>query len=76
MAAKLDRTRDFGEVTGGENGARYYQDDKPFDCHGDEIVATGPDAPAAPTPAHPKHKAKAPAQSADDQLASQLAAPK
>lgn len=73
MAAKLDRTRDFGEVTGGENGARYYQDDKPFDCHGDEIVT---EAAKPASPAHPKHKAKAPVQSADDQLASQLADPK
>lgn len=40
MAAKLDKTRDFGEVSGDtEDGTRYFQDDKRFDVNGDEITA-------------------------------------
>lgn len=76
MAAKLDRSRDFGEVSGGSNGVRFYQDNKPFDGHGNEIV-TEVVKPAAP--AHPKAHAKAkhaPVESIDAQLASQMADPK
>ena len=35
---QLDRSREFGEVWGSENGTRYYQDDLPFDAQGNEIV--------------------------------------
>ena len=36
--AKLDRTRSFGSVIGGTYIARYDQDGKPFNGHGDEIL--------------------------------------
>lgn len=70
MAAKLDRTRDFGEVSGGSNGVRFYQDDKPFDSHGDEIVTE------VAKPAHAPRKAKPAVESIDAQLASQMETPK
>ena len=39
MAAKLDRSRPFGEVYGPGN-VRFIQDDKEFDVFGQEVIAT------------------------------------
>ena len=71
--ATLDRTRDFGEVSGAaSDGARYYQDHKSFDANGKEINP----APAKTTKPKPKadpvvEEVLVP-QPLDDQLASQL----
>ena len=48
MATKLDRSRDFGEVTGG-GPTRYVQDGKNFDPAGNEVVVVG--APPLKAPA-------------------------
>ena len=47
--AKLDKSRDFGEISGGDTSARYFQDGLFFDVHGVEI----------PGQAKPKAAAKA-----------------
>ena len=47
--AKLDKSRDFDEISGGDTSARYFQDGLFFDVHGVEI----------PGQAKPKAAAKA-----------------
>ena len=47
--AKLDKARDFGEISGGDTQARYFQDGLFFDVHGVEI----------PGQAKPKAQSKA-----------------
>lgn len=47
--AKLDKSRDFGEISGGDTSARYFQDGLFFDVHGVEI----------PGQAKPKAQSKA-----------------
>lgn len=38
---KLDRSREFGEIYGSDDGSRFVQDDVLFDVSGNELV-TGP----------------------------------
>ena len=40
MARKLDRTRDYGEIYGASNGARYEQDGVQFGALGDALDDT------------------------------------
>lgn len=49
MAAKLDRTRPFGEVYG-QFGYRYEQDGKRFDAAGNEVGAPAGEKPKAASP--------------------------
>lgn len=54
MGKKLDRSKPFGEIFGGNSEARFVQDGTQFDAHGDEVGAEA--APAkkgktAPKPA-------------------------
>lgn len=54
MAKKLDRSRDFGEIMGSDNGAAFVQDEILFDASGNELVIAGATPPkkatAAPVP--------------------------
>lgn len=40
---KLDRTRDFGVICGGNDGACYVQDEILFDAAGNAITETSPE---------------------------------
>ena len=67
MGKKLDRTKSFGEILGGNSEARYVQDGVLFDAHGNEI---GAEAVPAKTQAKgktaPKAEAPAPAPTTVD----------
>lgn len=64
--AKLDKTKDFGEISGGGTPARYFQDGLFFDAQGNELPGqTKPKKAAAPKPV------EAPAAEGD-QVAEQL----
>lgn len=39
MAKTLDRSRDFGTITGGDDGATFVQDEILFDALGNELSA-------------------------------------
>lgn len=45
MARTLDRSRDFGTITGGDDGATFVQDEILFDALGNELVADAPQEP-------------------------------
>ena len=45
MSKTLDRNRPFGEIWGGDGGAKYEQDNLLFDASGKEIVADAPQEP-------------------------------
>ena len=45
MARTLDRSREFGTITGGDDGATFVQDEILFDALGNELVADAPQEP-------------------------------
>ena len=45
MSKTLDRNRPFGEIWGGDGGAKYEQDNLLFDGQGNEIVAEASQEP-------------------------------
>lgn len=68
--AKLDKSRDFGEISGGDTQARYFQDGLFFDVHGVEIP--GQVKPKAAAARAKKEEAPAEAPAAAGQVEAQL----
>lgn len=42
MARTLDKSRDYGEIWGGDDGVRYVQDGIPFDAQGNAMTDDEP----------------------------------
>lgn len=66
--AKLDKTRDYGEIIGSGSDAHYFQDGLYFDAQGEEIAGLGTKKKAAAAP----KKADAPVTDSAAQTAAQL----